>query len=197
MRETVAMRTLGSAFLIALSIGVASGSAQQETPPTGPDLQSANVCASNQRRLCLQEKRFQVSITWRDPRGNEGVGTAIELTDDTGTFWFFDDQNLELMVKVLDGRSLNGNFWVFYGSLSNVAFELTVVDTETGASNLYRNPQGTFASVGDTAALPGSSRPTRRIRSAQWSRTAKRTRSTTTSSIWTNNGTEPWTPTIE
>ena len=57
------------------------------------------------------------------------------------------------MVKVLDARAVNGHWWVFYGSLSNVPFTLTVTDTATGTPRVYRNPPRTFASRGDTAAF--------------------------------------------
>ncbi len=75
------------------------------------------------------------------------------LTPDTGYFWFFDDDNVEVMLKVLDGRGINGKFWVFYGALSDVEYSLTVTDTQTGRVKTYANPQGRFASVGDTAAF--------------------------------------------
>jgi len=58
------------------------------------------------------------------------------------------------VVKVLDGRPVNGRWWVFYGALSNVAYRLTVTDTETGETAVYDNPSGSFASRGDTAAFP-------------------------------------------
>jgi hypothetical protein len=51
------------------------------------------------------------------------------------------------------GRSWRSTFRI---CLSNVAYELTVTDTVTGRSKVYRNPLGEFASVGDTAALPPS-----------------------------------------
>ena len=57
-------------------------------------------------------------------------------------------------MKVIDGRGTNNAWWVFYGSLSNVEFELTVVDTETGDTWTRRNPSGTFASGGDIEAFP-------------------------------------------
>ena len=57
------------------------------------------------------------------------------------------------MVKVLDGRALNGRFWVFYGALTNVEFTLTVTDTETGRVRHYANAMGNFASAGDTSAF--------------------------------------------
>ncbi|MEM8962555.1 MAG: hypothetical protein AAGD38_13810 [Acidobacteriota bacterium] len=101
--------------------------------------------------------RFSVAVTWDAPDGTRGYGTPEGITDDTGTFYFFDQDNLELMVKVLDGRAINGHWWVFYASLSNVGFTLTVTDSETGELRTYENTQGTFASRGDTKAFPNAS----------------------------------------
>lgn len=107
--------------------------------------------------LCLQDERFAVRVTWEDPRsGDSGVGTPSPVTDDTGTFWFFDEQNLELMVKVLDARPVNGHFWVFFGSLTDVEFELTVTDLATGAERTYTNPPFEMASRADTTAFDGA-----------------------------------------
>jgi hypothetical protein len=75
------------------------------------------------------------------------------LTGDTGYFYFFDETNVELVVKVLDGRSYNGHFWVFYGALSNLAYTITVTDTQTGEVRTYLNPPGKLASVADTLAF--------------------------------------------
>ena len=58
-----------------------------------------------------------------------------------------------MIVKVLDGTALNRHFWVFYGSLSNVEFTLTIVDTETRDCREYQNPPGQFASSGDIRAF--------------------------------------------
>ncbi|MEM9556663.1 MAG: hypothetical protein AAGC60_20555 [Acidobacteriota bacterium] len=104
-------------------------------------------------QLLLGGGRFRATVTWRDFDGDSGGGLAVPLADDTGAFWFFDDENLELMVKVLDGRPINGRFWVFFGSLSNVAFNLEIEDLETGTIRRYDNPLGTFASVGDVEAF--------------------------------------------
>jgi hypothetical protein len=75
------------------------------------------------------------------------------LTPDTGAFWFFSANNLELAVKVVDGRAVNGRFWVFGGQLTDVEYTLTVTDTETGASWTHHNPAGTLASFADTSAF--------------------------------------------
>ncbi len=83
-----------------------------------------------------------------------GVGRAVALTPDTGYFWFFSSNNVELVIKVVDGRAFNGFFWVFYGALSDVEYTITVTDTDTGAVKTYTNPQGRLASVADVAAFP-------------------------------------------
>ena len=119
------------------------GSAQADFTP----------CKSLQNILRLSGCRFSIRVTWRDPQGREGQGIAVQLTNDTGYFWFFTDNNVELIIKVLDARALNGSYWVFYGALSNVQYTLTVADTLTGVTKSYTNPSGAFASVGDTSAF--------------------------------------------
>ena len=117
------------------------------------DLNAKAPCAASTTRLCLNNNRFAVEVTWKDFSGNTGTGKAVSLTGDTGYFWFFDDDNVELVLKVLDGRPVNHKFWVFYGALSSVEYTITVTDTETGAVKTYRNPSGRLGSVGDTGAF--------------------------------------------
>ncbi|HEV2846146.1 MAG TPA: hypothetical protein VG477_14925, partial [Thermoanaerobaculia bacterium] len=116
-------------------------------------LPKASVCVPGETALCLLGNRFRVEAAWRDFDGNAGTGKAVPQTSDTGAFWFFNRENLELMVKVIDGRANNGHFWVYYGALSNVAFTITVTDTATGLQKTYRNPSGRFASAGDVEAF--------------------------------------------
>ncbi|HSF43775.1 MAG TPA: ELWxxDGT repeat protein [Thermoanaerobaculia bacterium] len=110
-------------------------------------------CAPSSTRLCLNGSRFAVEIAWKDFEGHTGTGKAVELTSDTGWFWFFDPANVEVVLKVLDGTPVNGHHWVFYGALSNVEYTVTVTDTETGEVNTYRNLSGRLASVADTQAF--------------------------------------------
>ncbi len=111
------------------------------------------TCLPGPTRLCLNGGRFTVEASWKDFANQTGQGTAVAMTGDTGYFWFFDAGNIETVLKVLDGTSLNGRFWVFYGALSNVEYTLTVTDTVTGKVKTYRNPKGQFASVADTSAF--------------------------------------------
>jgi ELWxxDGT repeat protein len=120
--------------------------------PWALSLMAGGGCVSSADALCLGG-RFRVEADWRDFQGNRGPGRAVALTADTGYFWFFDAANVEVILKVLDGRGLNGHHWVFYGALSNVEYSLTVTDTQTGAARRYINPPGRLGSVADTEAF--------------------------------------------
>ena len=114
-------------------------------------------CPATTLDLCLNGGRFLVAVDWREQgSGQAGKGRAVPLTGDTGAFWFFGPNNLELVVKVLDGRPVNGHFWVFYGALSDVEYTLRVTDRVTGETKSYRNPPGTMASRADTQAFAAS-----------------------------------------
>ena len=122
---------------------------QPSAPPPPPPAS----CVPSGTRLCLGNGRFQVEATWTSG-GSSGAGRAEDLTPDTGWFWFFNENNVETMVKVLDACGVNGHFWVFAGGLTNVRVVLRVTDTVRGAVKTYTNPQGTaFQPIQDTGAL--------------------------------------------
>jgi Leucine-rich repeat (LRR) protein len=113
-----------------------------------------SVCVPGANTLCLSGGRFRVQVGWRRPDGQTGPGRAVALTGDTGYFWFFNESNVEMVIKVLDACGLNGRFWVFAGGLTDVQTDITVTDTATGDVQTYRNPQGTaFQPIQDTAAF--------------------------------------------
>jgi hypothetical protein len=122
-------------------------------PATTGRLRNRAVCTADADTLCLNGGRFEVEVAWRDFDGATGSGKTVPQTSDTGAFYYFSASNLELMVKVLDGRQINGHFWVFYGSLSDVEFDLTVTDTQTGVVKTYHNNRSSFASRGDIEAF--------------------------------------------
>ena len=125
---------------------------------SGSEFLANGTCAPGSNNLCLAGGHFDVRITWVDAAANpfysaQQPGTPVPLVSNTGAFWFFSPDNLELVIKVLDGRAINGHWWVFYGALSNVEYTITVTDTQTGAVKTYFNPQGQLASVADTEAF--------------------------------------------
>ncbi|MEM8963065.1 MAG: hypothetical protein AAGD38_16395, partial [Acidobacteriota bacterium] len=98
--------------------------------------------------------RFEIAATWRDFDGGTGSARGGELGGDAAGMWFFDDDNIELVVKVLDGCDENGHFWVFASGLTTVETSITVTDTDTGATWSYTNPLGNrFDLVNDLEAF--------------------------------------------
>ncbi|HEY6066539.1 MAG TPA: hypothetical protein VIY96_10300 [Thermoanaerobaculia bacterium] len=117
------------------------------------------TCTATATSLCLNAGRFRVSVIFSAPSLgiNNAPAQAVPLTSDTGYFWFFSSNNVELVTKVVDGRAFNQHYWVFYGALSDVQYTITVTDTITGAVRTYANPQGHLASVADVVAFPAGS----------------------------------------
>jgi len=115
------------------------------------------TCVPDGQHLCLAANgRFALDAVWHTPDGNQGPATPAPLMSDTGGFWFFSPSNVELLAKVLDGRAVNDHFWVLWGGMTNLALDLHVTDTLTGATQTYTNPAGSFPSQADVNAFPGS-----------------------------------------
>lgn len=113
-----------------------------------------DFCVPSDEALCLDGERFRVTVEWMDFDGETGEGRAVPLREDTGLFWFFDEENIELTVKVLDGCATNDRYWVFIASGSNVAYDVTVTDTQTDESRTYGNDLGVLSELlGDVDAF--------------------------------------------
>jgi ELWxxDGT repeat protein len=95
--------------------------------------------------LCLHDERFRIEAEWRDgASSSSGSGIAIPATEQSGHFWFFEPDNLELTVKLLDGRAINGAWWLFHAPLTDLPYTLRVLDTHTGAEREVASPGGTL-----------------------------------------------------
>ena len=125
------------------------------------------ACRKGADYLCLRDGRFEVRAHWSRPDVLEefGAGTAVPvaISDESGLFWFFESENIELVVKVLDGTAMNGSYWVFFGALSDVEYWITVRDARTGERRTYHNPpkdvcgQKDLLAFSDMAAATGPS----------------------------------------
>jgi hypothetical protein len=83
-----------------------------------------------------------------------GNGQAVRLTTDTGYFTFFNANNVEAVIKVINACGFNQRYWVFAGGLTNVNVVITVLDTKNGTVKTYTNPSNTaFQPVQDTSAF--------------------------------------------
>jgi hypothetical protein len=80
--------------------------------------------------LYLHDNRFVASVSFNDPtaHGAPTAAQAVQLSDGSGYFWFFDNESPELTLKLIDGAEVNGKFWVFLASATDVAYTLTITD---------------------------------------------------------------------
>ncbi|MCE2557736.1 MAG: fibronectin type III domain-containing protein [Acidobacteria bacterium] len=114
---------------------------------------AGSACADGDSALCLRGSRFEARADWQAGDRN-GVATAIPRTADTGMFWFFSPDNVELVVKVLDGCRENGYRWVLMSGLTDVGVEVTVTDSASGRAKMYRNLEGMpFPAMFDVTAF--------------------------------------------
>ncbi len=91
--------------------------------------------------LCLQDGRFQARLDWTDFEARQGNGFALQRSVHSGTFLFLDPENLSLFLRILDGCSTNGAYWVFAAADTTIRYSLTITDTETGATQTFSNPE--------------------------------------------------------
>jgi hypothetical protein len=116
----------------------------------------ARLVATDQSLLLGSFGRFQIQSDWAtlNPPAT-GTGHGVMLTPRSGYFWFFGADNMELVIKVLDGCAVNNRQWVFLAGLTNVETEVRVTDRTTGVVRTYSNAQGHFfTTVLDTKAFP-------------------------------------------
>lgn len=105
--------------------------------------------------LCLEDERFAVRTRWRTRFGTRDKASKVQgvNSEDSGLFYFFDENNWEMLVKVLDGCPINNRFWVFSAATTNVELIITVTDTQEQEVQTYFNPQNAVVPIQDTNAF--------------------------------------------
>jgi len=141
-----------SAAGIVTAVAAGSTSIEVDTPAANYSIQ-VRVQAPASTSLLLNNGRFKVDVQWTTSSAS-GTGTPVQLTSDTGYFWFFSAANVEMVIKVLNACSLGGHYWVFAGGLTNVQTSIVVTDTQTSAVRTYNTPGGPpFTPIQDTGAF--------------------------------------------
>jgi hypothetical protein len=121
-----------------------------EDSGSGPD-----QCQPGATTACTLGDRFKLEIDWRDFQDQTGPAKVVPGgSEDSELFYFFSENNWEMLVKTLDGCAINNHYWVFAAATTNVEYNLHVTDTETGATSTYTNPLGVAAdAITDTQAF--------------------------------------------
>jgi lysyl endopeptidase len=116
-------------------------------------------CVANASTACLDQGRFRVKIKWETAAGTKGNGQVVPAgSDSTAIFYFFDPENWEILIKVLDGCALNNRFWVFAAATTDVGYTIEVFDSVSRQTKLYVNELGRASpAITDTQAFASCS----------------------------------------
>ena len=99
-------------------------------------------------RTCFEHEQDGTSVK------SDAFDYGLE-SEESGLLYFFERDNAEVLVKVLDACAENGHRWVFVAPVTDLALNLEVREVATGKRWRYRNPGGKTASTrSDTAAFP-------------------------------------------
>lgn len=143
--------------LVPSTVSVSNGVITVGAAPTG--------CTADSQTLCIDDRpgdqRFQIRATFHTAQGTgqSGIAHPIGLStlgvNQGGLLWFFSANNPEVVIKVVNGCTLNSRYWVFASAGTNVGVNMTVTDTQTSAVKTYTNPDlQAWAPIQDTAAFP-------------------------------------------
>jgi FlaG/FlaF family flagellin (archaellin) len=107
---------------------------------------------------------FNVTLVATNQHANppvQGNGLALPQTDVFGYFSFptitQNPSNPEVFIKILDARSVNGHYWVFYGGLTDLQYVLNVTEVATNITKQYTKAPGDYEGGADTSAFAGAS----------------------------------------
>ena len=139
--------TLAASLCIAVVAGIQAG-----PPVPGSPAVSKIPIAAEEYTDCIPASTplvfdggYEVSLCYETAEGLVGEGRGgIWASGQAGLLWFFDRDNAEVLVKVLDGCSYNGRRWVYVAPVTDVAFNLHVT-SPNGRRWTHRNRLGVTA----------------------------------------------------
>jgi PKD repeat protein len=125
---------------------------------------SITISPLDQLRLLPGNEEFLVGLTARDPRtGRITSGQALANNALFGSFslpgFTGNPNNAEVISKLLDGRGVNGNFWHFYGGLTDNQWTLEVKYSSLSLSKYYFKDSYTALGGYDTAGFHNDKLP--------------------------------------
>ena len=149
MARLVSTGSLGSAVALIVVVGLAAAQQPWLSKIESPErllvgvLEASGTCEPDEETLCLHDDRYELRADWWTGDGNSGAALVVpKATRDSGLFRFFDADNWEVLIKVLDGCAVNGHHWVYGASTTDLGYEIRVRDTATDDVKAYRNDPG-------------------------------------------------------
>ena len=125
------------------------------------------ACTEGATTACLIGDRFRVEVAYDTvgamfvapaagtPSGPAQVASQGAFpSDSSAPFTFYDPDQIDVLVQVLDACPVNGYYWVFVAAATDAAITVDVTDTATSASVQYVGSAGeAFVPVLDTTGF--------------------------------------------
>lgn len=105
-------------------------------------------CVPSATRACVQGGRFGIEVFIFSTNSYAQVFTS---SSESAVFWFFSSTNWEVVAKVLNGCSINNNYWVFAAGATSQGYQVNFIDFATGRNNGYSG----FCPLADTGQIVG------------------------------------------
>ncbi len=90
--------------------------------------------------VCLRNKRFEFKATWTDfstpAKTQPLIWTPVEDINATGGFQN-NPSGIQVVMRVADGCSLTGTWWIWLGGFTDAGWNITVRDTVTGKQKTF------------------------------------------------------------
>lgn len=124
-----------------------------------PDPQPGKATECSAGEALTFPSGIRVSMCWESSKGAQDNALDYGLdAAESALLYFFERDNAEVLVKVLNGCEINGHHWVFVAPVTDLAFNLEIHDPETDLLWRHRNRHGMTARTrSDTTAFPCAS----------------------------------------
>ena len=122
----------------------------------GGSFTDSGGCVPDAWTVCLLGGRFEIKVNWEDYQHvHRDALVASAGTPESALFYFRQPANWEFLIKIIDGCSLNGKYWVYFAAATDVGYVVTVRDTQsTAPPREYTNTLGTASpAVNDSGAF--------------------------------------------
>ncbi len=90
--------------------------------------------------VCLRDGRFEITAEWTDfsnpPVTQPLIWTPVEDINATGGFQN-NPSGIQIVMRIADGCSHNGHWWIWLGGFTDAGWDITVRDTVTETEQTY------------------------------------------------------------
>jgi pseudomonalisin len=155
-----------STVTVWVRVSNACGSVDSNATTITGSTSGPTTCTPNATTACVLNNRFQVKVRYRGAFDNNAADTDALVKSVTGfanssfetAFFYFNNQNnIEMMIKILDQGDKNSagqpTIDVLFGSATPLRIQLTITDTKSGTVKNYTSAYGTQAGQSEFSAF--------------------------------------------